>query len=38
MKAIKINKYCEPYVTKAKQLVAIGLGVSSRGKCLALLV
>jgi hypothetical protein len=37
MEAIRTKKYCEPYVTKAKQLVAIGLGVTNRGKCLALL-
>ncbi|MDR0549625.1 MAG: ATP-binding protein [Deltaproteobacteria bacterium] len=35
LKAIAEKKYSLPYVSEAKNLVKIGLGVTSRGQCLA---
>jgi Holliday junction resolvase-like predicted endonuclease len=35
LKAIAEKKYSQPYVSQAKKLVKIGLGVTYRGKCLA---
>jgi hypothetical protein len=35
LKAIAEKKYSQPYVSKAKKLVKIGLGVTRRGECLA---
>ncbi|MDR1395995.1 MAG: ATP-binding protein [Deltaproteobacteria bacterium] len=37
LKSIKSKEYCEPYKAQAKQLVKIGLGVTHRRKCRALI-